>query len=147
VLERVGNADNVGAIFRNAAAFGADGVLLDTRSTDPFYRKAIRTSMAATLQVPFARTADWPGALDRLRQHGVSLLAMTPAPDAPPLRDVAGLAHARLAIVVGHEGDGLTDEAIARCDRRARIPIAPGVDSLNVATAVAVALYELSRMG
>ena len=146
VAERVGNADNVGAIFRNAAALGADGVVLDPSSTDPMYRKAIRTSMGAALQVPFARAAAWPGTLESLRAAGFVLVALTLSPDAAAIRSVAAtLSGRRVAVVVGHEGEGLSDAALAACDVRARIPMAAGVDSLNVATATAIALHELSH--
>jgi tRNA G18 (ribose-2'-O)-methylase SpoU len=146
VIERVANADNVGAIFRHAAAFGVDGVLLEPGCTDPLYRKAIRTSMGAALQVPFARMEPWPSALCDLRELGCSLLALTP-PAERTLQDVvAGLSPgAKTAIVLGHEGDGLSPEALAACDLHARIPMAAGVDSVNVATACAIALYELTR--
>jgi tRNA G18 (ribose-2'-O)-methylase SpoU len=146
VLERVANADNVGGIFRNAAAFGVNAVLLDPVSIDPLYRKAVRTSMGAALRVPFARAEPWPRALHELRQEGLALVAMTPSGDAPPLRDcVARLASRRVAIVLGHEGDGLTPAALDACEYRAHIPMAGGVDSLNVASAAAIALYELGR--
>jgi tRNA G18 (ribose-2'-O)-methylase SpoU len=160
VLERVGNADNVGAVFRNAAAFGVDAVLLGPDCADPLYRKAIRTSMAAALSIPFARidgraeapgatAAPWPDALRVLRANGFIAIALTPDPEAP---DLSGLlrqtrrAAARVAIVAGHEGEGLTREAVAACNAVARIPMASGHDSLNVATAVAIALYELSHL-
>jgi len=145
VLERVANADNVGGVFRSAAAFGAGGVLLDPVSTDPLYRKAIRTSMGAALQVPFARAEPWPGALRELRAHGLAVVAMTPAPAAPSLREVVhALAGRGAAIVLGHEGEGLTAQALAACEYRARIPIGAAVDSLNVAVAAAIALYEFA---
>lgn len=142
VLERVSNADNVGGIFRSAAAFGADAVLLGPACADPLYRKAIRTSMGAALRVPFAWLQDWPADLARLQAVGFRLLALTPSEPAMPLRDIAPTA--RLALLVGHEGDGLSDEVRAAADLCARIPMAAGVDSLNVATAASVALYELA---
>jgi tRNA G18 (ribose-2'-O)-methylase SpoU len=146
VLERIANADNVGGIFRNAAAFGAGAVLLDPATTDPLYRKAIRTSMGAALHVPFGRAHAWPEALHRLRSRGCALIAMTPSPSAATLRDVAGaLGSTPAALVLGHEGEGLSQAAIEACTHQARIPIAAGVDSLNVAAAAAIALYELSH--
>jgi tRNA G18 (ribose-2'-O)-methylase SpoU len=146
VLERVANADNVGGIFRNAAAFGAAAVLLDPATTDPLYRKAIRTSMGAALAVPFARAEPWPDALRALGDRGFATIALTPAASAPPLRAAVEAAGTRpIALVLGHEGDGLTAHALAACTARARIPIAAGMDSLNVASAAAVALYEVSR--
>lgn len=145
VLERVANADNVGGVFRNAAAFGADAVLLDAVSIDPLYRKAIRTSMGAALLVPFARAEPWPAVLHGLRQQGFVVIGMTPAGSAADIRTTLDAVGGRsVAIVLGHEGDGLSHDAIDACERHARIPLASGVDSLNVATAAAVALYELS---
>jgi tRNA G18 (ribose-2'-O)-methylase SpoU len=143
VLEGVSDADNVGSIFRSAAAFGADGVLLGPACADPLYRKAIRTSMAAALRVPFAAMADWPADLARLRAAGFRLLALTPADDGLPLPEAPTCG--RVAIIVGHEGEGLSPEALAAADVRARIVMEADVDSLNVATAAAIALYELSR--
>ena len=146
VLEDVGNVDNIGGIFRNAAAFGVDAVLLGPGCADPLYRKAIRTSMAATLQIPFATMTDWPADVVSLRDAGFTLLGMTPSADALPLVEcMATLAAARIALVLGHEGNGLSEETMRAADIRVRIPLAEGVDSLNVATAAGVALYELRR--
>ena len=145
VLERIGNADNVGAMFRNGAAFGVDAVLLGPACTDPLYRKSIRTSMGAALSIPFAQMIPWPRALRDLRDCGIITLAMTPSPDARALGECAiELRDRRVALVVGHAGEGLTLEALDACDYRARIPMAAGVDSLNVATATAIGLYELT---
>ena len=144
VLERVGDADNVGSIFRNAAAFGAGGVLLQSGCADPLYRKAIRTSMAASLTVPYAAAEPWPDMLRGLRAAGWATIAMTPSADAPVLTETAANVTGQpVALVLGHEGDGLTREALDACSHRARIPMAPDVDSVNVATAAAIALYEL----
>jgi tRNA G18 (ribose-2'-O)-methylase SpoU len=143
VLEQVSNADNIGGIFRNAAAFGVDAVLLGPSCADPLYRKAIRTSMGAALRIPFALMADWPADLHRLKAQGPTLMALTPSQDAQSL-DASAVA-SRTALLVGHEGDGLSDEALRAADVAARIPMAAGVDSLNVATATAIALYALSR--
>ena len=146
VLERISNADNVGGIFRNAAAFGAGAVLLGPACADPLYRKAIRTSMAAALTVPFAPMHDWPGDLVRLRAGGFTLLALTPSPSAPTLRQAIAVGQpVRAAILVGHEGDGLSADGLNAADAHVRIPMANGVDSLNVAAATAIALYELSQ--
>jgi tRNA G18 (ribose-2'-O)-methylase SpoU len=152
VLEGVANADNIGGVFRNAAALGADAVLLGPSCTDPLYRKAIRTSMGAALQVPFARMEQWPDDLVRLRASGVTLLALTPAADAielaqlhqPAVSQRVGIAD-RVALLLGHEGEGLSHAAVRAADVRVRIPMEAGVDSLNVATAAAIALYELRR--
>ena len=146
VLERVANADNVGGVFRNAAAFGAEAVLLDAVSTDPLYRKAIRTSMGAALLVPFARAEPWPAVLHDLRERGFVVIGLTPAESAADIRATLDAVERRpVAIVVGHEDEGLSRDALDACEHRARIPIASGVDSLNVATASALALYEVSR--
>jgi tRNA G18 (ribose-2'-O)-methylase SpoU len=145
-LERIANADNVGAVFRSAAAFGVDAVLLDRTCTDPLYRKAIRTSMGAALSMPFAEAEPWPDALSQLARDGWVLLAMTPSASAPSLHAIAAeISSHPVVIVVGHEGDGLSDAALAACTHRARIPMTSEVDSLNVATAAAIAMYELSR--
>jgi tRNA G18 (ribose-2'-O)-methylase SpoU len=149
-LEGVTNADNVGGVFRNAAAFSADAVLLDAASCDPLYRKAIRTSMAATLRVPFARLTDraseWPSALAGLRASGFTLVALTPAASARSLDEFAASTHpARLALLLGSEGPGLSDAAAAAADHHVRIPVNPDVDSLNLAVAAGIALYRLSK--
>ncbi len=144
-LERVGNADNVGATFRAAAAFGAGGVLLDAACADPLYRKAIRTSMGASLQVGFAAGVTWPSALSRLRSDGWAVLGLTPDAAEPLASVLASIRGQRVALVLGHEGDGLTAEATAACTRLARIPMPGAVDSLNVAMAAGIALYELQR--
>jgi tRNA G18 (ribose-2'-O)-methylase SpoU len=145
-LERVANPDNVGGVFRSASAFGAGGVLLDPVTTDPFYRKAIRTSMGAVLQVPFARVDSWPGALMELSSRGFAVIAMTPSTSATPVRNVAQAIGRRPAVILfGHEGEGLTADALAACELHARISISSNVDSLNVATAAGIALYEFSQ--
>jgi tRNA G18 (ribose-2'-O)-methylase SpoU len=145
-MERVGNADNVGAIVRNAAAFGADGILIGPSCTDPLYRKAIRTSMAAALTMPFADAQPWPGVLRDLHTEGWTVIAMTPSPAALPLADVADIVRGQpTVVVVGHEGEGLSSDSLAASSYQARIPMAAEVDSVNVATAVAIALYELTR--
>jgi tRNA G18 (ribose-2'-O)-methylase SpoU len=146
ILEHVSDADNVGSICRNAAAFHVDGLLLGPSCTDPLYRKAIRTSMGASLTLPFAEIRPWPEAIHRLRDDGFAIIALTPRQTAPALRDVVALtAGRRIALVLGHEGNGLSDAALQTCDYQARIPVAPEIDSINVATAAAIALYELQR--
>ena len=146
VLEAVSNADNVGGVFRNAAAFGTGGVLLSPTCCDPLYRKAIRTSMGATLRVPFARAdaEDWPGVLTRVRAAGFTIAALTPRDPSETLEAFAGRPRApRLALIVGSEGAGLTPAVEAAADYRVRIPISDGVDSLNVAVAAGIALHAL----
>jgi tRNA G18 (ribose-2'-O)-methylase SpoU len=141
-LERVGNADNVGATFRAAAAFGASGVLLDHACADPLYRKAIRTSMGAALHVAFAAEVPWLDALAGLRRDGWAIVGLTPAAAAVPARDVFARAGRRVVLVLGHEGDGITPATAAACTHLARIPTTSDVDSLNVAMAAGIALYE-----
>lgn len=144
-LEGLANPDNVGACFRNAAAFGACAVVADRRCADPFYRKAIRTSMAAVFQVPFTRIPDWPARLARLRNEGwrsVALVTGEPASDLPDMAPALRQA-GRVLLLVGAEGTGLEAATVAEADVAVRIPMAPGIDSLNVATAAAVALYAI----
>jgi tRNA G18 (ribose-2'-O)-methylase SpoU len=146
VLEGVSNADNVGSVFRNAAAFGAGGVLLSPTCCDPLYRKAIRTSMGSALRVPFVRAADddWPGVLTRVRAAGFTLVALSPRQPSETLDAFAARPRApRLALIVGTEGAGLTPAVDAAADHRVRIPISNAVDSLNLASAAAIALYRL----
>ena len=142
-LEHVGNADNVGATFRAAAAFAAGGVLLDDGCADPLYRKAIRTSMGAALHVPFATEVPWTEALAGLRRDGWAIVGLTPAPGAAPIREVCTRTPGTgVVLVLGHEGDGITSATAEACTHLARIPMSGGVDSLNVAMAAGVALYE-----
>jgi tRNA G18 (ribose-2'-O)-methylase SpoU len=142
-IEGVSNPDNIGGLFRTAFAFGVDGVLLDSAAGDPLYRKAIRTSMAATLRVPFTRPPDWRGTLDVLRDRGFRIVALTPRHDAAPLEayDPKG---SRLVIAVGSEGYGLADSSLRAADVRLRIPIDRRADSLNVVVAAAIVLQRLS---
>nr|WP_130344364.1 RNA methyltransferase [Herbihabitans rhizosphaerae] len=142
VLEGVGDHENLGALFRNAAALGVDGVLIGPGCGDPLYRRSVRVSMGHVLAVPFAPVEPWPQALKWLRDKGFRVLALTPAADAVPLADVGR--DGRLALLLGSEGPGLTAEAIAAADTAVRIPMAISVDSLNVATAAAVAFYALA---
>ena len=146
VLERVGNPDNIGGIFRNAAAFGAAAVLLSPGCGDPLYRKAIRTSIGASLIVPYAVVDDWSGGLDALRETGYHLAALTPAAAAVALDDYTPPATARgIALILGNEGEGLSEPALSRADVTVRIPTEPAVDSLNVAVTAAIALHCLHR--
>lgn len=144
-LEGVGNPDNVGGLFRVALALGAGGVLLDPTSADPLYRKAIRTSMAASLRVPFTRVAPWPSALDELKARGFQVAALTPDPGAIPIGDYLVQPGSRLVLALGAEGPGLASETIRYADVRLRIPIDPRADSLNVVVAAGVALQALMR--
>lgn len=143
VAEGVNNPDNVGGLFRNAAALGAEALVLGPGCGDPLYRKAIRTSMAASLLLPWAEAGAWPDALGRMAAAGLSIVACTPDPAAPSLHEVA--LPRRAAVLVGAEGPGLTAAAIARADLRVRIPMHGAMDSLNVATAAAIVLAALDR--
>jgi tRNA G18 (ribose-2'-O)-methylase SpoU len=146
VLEGVSNADNVGGVFRNAAAFGADVVMLSPTCCDPLYRKAVRTSMGATLGVPFVQLGEWPGALLRLRAAGFRLVALTPREPSEPLDTFASRPPvSKLALIVGAEGQGLTTAVESAADDRVRIPTARGIDSLNLAVATGIALEHLTR--
>jgi tRNA G18 (ribose-2'-O)-methylase SpoU len=151
VGEQIADADNVGSLFRNARAFGASAVLLDDRSADPLYRKAVRTSLGAVLHVPWS-CDPLPDILGALARRGVVTVGLTPGPEVPTLAEVlsdtaAGAGRGiPLALLVGNEGAGLSGAARAACDRLACIPMSPGADSLNVATALAVALYEARRL-
>jgi tRNA G18 (ribose-2'-O)-methylase SpoU len=140
VLEGVKDHENIGSIFRSAVAFGAGAVLLDAACADPLYRRSVRVSMGQILHVPFARVAS----LDEVRTAGYEVLALTPAGDAESIVDVASSPPTLAALVLGAEGPGLSDEWLAAADRRVRIPIADGVDSLNVSVAAAVALHRLA---
>jgi tRNA G18 (ribose-2'-O)-methylase SpoU len=140
VLEGVTDPDNIGSVFRNAAAFGA-GVLLSPACGDPLYRKAIRTSMGSVLRTPYARLEDWPAGLAMLKLKGFALAALTPAGSAIDLQ--ACNKRQRMALLVGSEGPGLSAAAEAMADVRVRIPIQRNVDSLNLATATGIALYHL----
>jgi tRNA G18 (ribose-2'-O)-methylase SpoU len=142
VVEAVNDHENIGALFRNAAAFGVEGVVLDPTAADPLYRRATRVSLGHVLRVPFARAASWPGALEEVRQAGFTVVALDPAGEEP-LPALVAAPPARIALLVGAEGDGLSDVATASVGRRVRIAMAPGVDSVNVATAAAIALSAL----
>lgn len=146
VTEGVNDAENLGSIIRNAAAFGGDGLLLDPSSCDPLTRRTVRVSVGHALTVPFAR-ASWPDALGAMGDAGIVTVALTPRPDAVDIAEVVIPADPRVAIVVGAEGSGLSDAAIDACAVRARIPMARGVDSLNVAAATAIAAHRLFASG
>jgi tRNA G18 (ribose-2'-O)-methylase SpoU len=145
VAEDIGDHENMGALFRNAAAFGIGAILLSPGSVDPLYRRAVRVSMGQVLRVPWARLEPWPEGLAELRSAGFRILALTPDATAPELAACRGAARAT-AVLVGAEGPGLSEAARAQADARARIPMRPGVDSLNVATAAAIAFHELSGL-
>jgi tRNA G18 (ribose-2'-O)-methylase SpoU len=146
VLEGVTDPDNVGSAFRNAAAFAAGGVLI-AGCCDPLYRKAIRTSMGHVLQLPYASTLDIAGTLRMLKAAGFVVVALTPAADATPLPDFvrSQTAAGKIAVLAGSEADGLSAAAEAAADARVRIPMHRTVDSLNLATAIAIALDRLTE--
>ena len=144
ILENVADPTNVGAIFRSAGAIGADAILVTPRCSDPFYRRAIRVSMGTVLQVPWTRVGDWAATRDLLTRHGFHVAALALTADAVSLRDFTGRSQERLALVLGAEGPGLTDEALAAADTVVQIPMKHGIDSLNVAAASAVAMWALS---
>ena len=150
VLENVMNPTNVGAIFRSAAALGMDAVLLTPGCSDPLYRRAARVSMGTVFQVPWTffdrQQCPWPErGMEALRELGFKTAAMALKKDSVSIGDPALLAEERLAVVLGTEGDGLAAETIADCDYTVMIPMAHGVDSLNVAAASAVAFWELGK--
>ncbi|SOD70423.1 tRNA G18 (ribose-2'-O)-methylase SpoU [Jatrophihabitans sp. GAS493] len=143
LLEGLNDFENLGALFRNVAAFGADGVLLDAQCADPLYRRSVRVSMGHVLRVPFAvLPTSLPDALPSLHEAGFATFALTPRAGAAPLAATA--VPARWALAFGAEGPGLTEAALAGVQELVRIPMATGVDSLNVATAVAVALAHFT---
>lgn len=145
VLEGVNDHENLGALFRNAAALGVDAVLLGPGCADPLYRRSVRVSMGHVLRVPFAGLQCWPEDLHMLRAAGFRVVALTPTPGAVPLAQ-AGVATGRVAWLLGAEGSGLSATALGAADLIVRIPMAPGVDSLNVATAAAIAFAGARRV-
>ena len=153
VLEGLNDPENIGALFRNAAAYGVAGILLDPTCADPLYRRSIRVSSGHSLHLPFARLRPWPDALDQVRAAGFVVCALAPHPHGRTSvvlhRLIAHLsdrapAPVGVALLVGAEGPGLSEAALAAADEIVTIDMAPGVDSLNVATAAAVAFDRLS---
>lgn len=149
VLEGINDHENLGALFRTARAFGAAGVLLDPTCADPLYRRSIRVSLGHVLRVPFARLAPWPEALSGLAHAGYLVVALTPDASAAPVERAMDEARGGrpVAVLVGAEGPGLSAGARAAAGTEARIAMAPGVDSLNVASAAAIALHRLFGQG
>ena len=150
VLEELTDTTNVGAVFRSAAALGADGVLLTPGCADPLSRRACRVSMGTVFQIPWTRLGsgaeDWPeGGMARLRAMGFRTAALALTADSVPVDDPRLAAEPRLALLLGTEGDGLAETTVAACDYTVRITMARGVDSLNVAAAGAVAFWQLCR--
>jgi tRNA G18 (ribose-2'-O)-methylase SpoU len=134
---------NVGAIFRAVAGMGADAVLVSPRCADPLYRRSVRVSMGAALQVPWTRMGEWEEAAPRLRAAGFTLAALALDDRAVDLAEFARDAPERVAVLFGTEGEGLSDAALAAADTVVTIPMDHGVDSLNVAAAAAVTLWSL----
>lgn len=147
VLEGINDHENLGVIFRNAAGFALDGVLLSPECCDPLYRRSVRVSMGYVLEVPYARLEPWPTALESVSAAGFLLVGLTPDPEAKDLRGLGLDGHSRVAFLLGAEGPGLSPEALRAVDVRARIAMAPGVDSLNVGSAAAVAFHAAFGRG
>ena len=148
ILENVMNPTNVGAIFRSAAALGMDAVLLTPGCSNPLYRRSARVSMGTVFQIPWTylgeEMSDWPGAgMEVLRSLGFKTAALALSDNSVSIDDPALMAEEKLALILGSEGDGLTDRTIANCDYTVKIPMYHDVDSLNVAAASAVAFWQL----
>jgi tRNA G18 (ribose-2'-O)-methylase SpoU len=143
LVENLVNHTNLGAIFRSATALGIEAVVLSPSSADPLYRRSVRVSMGAVFTLPYARAVSWPADVRRIHDAGFTVAALTPATDAVSLDDVDVTALERLAVMIGTEGDGLSPAAVAAADLAIRIPMSPGVDSLNVAAAASVAFWHL----
>ena len=146
VLEECNDHENMGAIARTARALGAAAMVLSPRCADPLYRRSVRVSMGEILRLPLVACSGWPAAIGELQAAGFTVLALTPAPDAVDLDAVAVGPDDRVAVLLGAEGPGLSDAAMAAADRRVRIPIRGGVDSLNVGHAAAVALHHVAAV-
>lgn len=147
VLEDVVDHTNVGAAFRSAAAIGVDAVLVTPRCADPLYRRSVRVSMGTVFQVPWTRVDPWPGGIDVLREAGFVTAALALSDDSVGLDALEADPPERLALVLGAEGDGLKPATVAAADLTVRIPMAGGVDSLNVAAAGAVAFWATRVRG
>jgi tRNA G18 (ribose-2'-O)-methylase SpoU len=143
ILEDIVDHTNIGAVFRSCAALGVDAVLITPRCADPLYRRAVRVSMGTVFQVPWTRIDPWPAGLQVLRDHGFTVAAFALGDGAISLDDLAANPPERLALILGTEGDGLSRLAVKGADLVVKIPMAGGVDSLNVAAASAVAMWAL----
>jgi tRNA G18 (ribose-2'-O)-methylase SpoU len=141
VLEDINDHENLGVIFRSAGSLGLDAVLLSPRCCDPLYRRSVRVSMGHVLAVPWTRLAPWPEAISTVRDAGFTLAALTPAADAEPLAGWNPGPGERVAVLLGAEGPGLSPTVLAAADRRLTIPMRSAADSLNVASAAAIAFY------
>lgn len=145
VLEELSSTTNLGAVFRSAAALGIDGIILAPTCGDPLYRRSVRVSMGQVFAIPYARCESWPGGLALLCDAGWRVLALTPRADATAIDELQIAPGDRLALLLGAEGPGLSEQALSVAGELVRIPMAQGVDSLNVAAAAAVAAYALRR--
>ena len=146
VLESIQNPTNVGAIFRSAAALGMDAVLLTPGCSNPLYRRSARVSMGTVFQIPWTFTGAWPEeGMQQLRSLGFKTAAMALSDNSVSIDDPNLMAEEKLAVLMGSEGDGLTEQTIAACDYTVKIPMYHGVDSLNVAAASAVAFFQLGN--
>ncbi|MDO4761995.1 MAG: RNA methyltransferase [Corynebacterium sp.] len=153
VLEGVGDHENIGSMFRNAAGMGVDAVLFGNGCADPLYRRVVRVSMGHVLRTPFAhfegKYTNWQHGLTQLKDEGFRIVSLTPDDKADhladALSDASGKPYQKVALLVGAEGPGLTEHAMRATDQRAKIPMAEGTDSLNLATAAAIAFYERLR--
>ncbi|GAB3554974.1 RNA methyltransferase [Arthrobacter tumbae] len=142
ILEDMVDHTNLGAVFRSAAALGVDAVLITPRCADPLYRRAIRVSMGTVFQVPWVRLESWPGSIGTLRGSGFLVAALALAPDSLELQELSQRDPDRLALILGTEGEGLSQSTLEEADVSVRIPMSSAVDSLNVAAAGAVAFWE-----
>ncbi len=142
-LERVNDHENLGSVFRSAAALGVDALLLCPQCSDPLYRRCVRVSMGHVLTVPWTVTPPWPGALTRVHDAGLTTIALTPQGDVA-IDERTRRPGERVALLLGAEGPGLSDAALAAADERVRIPMHAGADSLNVAVAAAIAAYAIN---
>lgn len=146
VLEGIADHENLGAVFRSALALGIDGILLDTTSGDPYYRRAVRVSMGAVFSLPFAGLGAADNMIDVLDRAGYASIALTPDPAATPIDQFSPTEGRRVAVLLGAEGDGLSPATMEGATYRVRIPIRPGVDSLNVGHAAAIAFHRFGSV-
>lgn len=146
VLEGITDHENLGAIFRSAMALGVDGILLDAKSGDPFYRRAVRVSMGAVFSLPFARLGAADNLIDILDRAGYASIALTPDPAATPIDQFSPAEGRRVAVLLGAEGDGLSPATMEGATYRVRIPIRSGVDSLNVGHAAAIVFHRFGSV-
>ncbi|WP_426734502.1 TrmH family RNA methyltransferase [Glutamicibacter sp. 2E12] len=143
ILEDIADHTNLGAIIRSASGLGVDAVLLTPKCVDPWYRRSARVSMGTVFDLPWVRMLSWPEDIQTLKRHGYEMLAMELTEDAIPLNEVEIKSGQKVAMILGNEGRGVTDEALAAVDRTVIIPMYREVDSLNVGAASAIAFWHL----